>query len=857
MKNFKKVLAFALCIVMVCAMMVPAYAATTNQSISLSYDGALQYKNGYSTGSRVTIPLYVEGERQAAKIVITSGDYHKEITDFTESVKDTVSAKTSYTVSTSYDAENVRTISLAITGLYADLDIAVTTKETSYTIRANSGTYGVNNNYGSTGDATAKVNEAEQNVVGGGKYSVVFTPDAGLEITHLNIRANWSNKANVVAVSTTNTTVAGQVFAISKNKDGSVTVSCDAAKRDMFITALTDKAPAKYTLTVDADAYVSADVSSVVLPVNTVKDVVFTPASGYYVDKVKITDGKDAGVVSSSNPSAYINGHTYKLVYDVRGIATLTVPSIAADVKVEAVTETGHTYVVVRGKGIDSNYENLTYVKDTSSVTVVISPKPGTVINDIRVETANGTDIFNAEDGYFVIAGTVYRVSHNNDDILIYLNPVPGNTEITVNANSYNNVVTAITDNGATVVGSSRQDVDNGDDCSVTFRPVNNYEIKEIVVTVAGKKYSASVNRGYVNVNGVRYPVDVTSTGRVTVNLKDVQDDTSVKAVTNYTGKYNSDNLVTKNSSSRVTITVNPSYVEYGDSATITVRPAKGYTLDNILVESGGRTVTVNRNTRSFTVNGQSFSVRTNSDDAIVLYCSNLTKAVNVSAKTTLDKDYVDETFHEAYMFGVGGNRFAPENEISRGEAVALLSRLFSGLTDKELANYDTDSQYRDVRSGAWYTPYIVWAEDAGVLDDLYGYTRSFAPEQMITRAEFVDLVCRFQDGYDEYGYNLRYNDMTWAHWASRQIAYATGMGWVNGYTSGAFGPDDTLTRCQVAAIVNRVTDRDSTNVIIPNGFRLVTFSDVPETHWAYTAIVEASNDHYVVRTTAAGEVWE
>lgn len=55
--------------------------------------------------------------------------------------------------------------------------------------------------------------------------------------------------------------------------------------------------------------------------------------------------------------------------------------------------------------------------------------------------------------------------------------------------------------------------------------------------------------------------------------------------------------------------------------------------------------------------------------------------------------------------------------------------------------------------------------------------------------------------------------------------------GYVSGYGNNKFGPDDKVSRCQLAAIFNRVFDFNYT------GYQGKTYSDVATTHWAYKNI--------------------
>lgn len=860
-KSSKRFLSLALAVLMIMSIMVPAYAATPQHTIAVSYDGNLQYRNGYNEGSQVSIPLYTTGEKDVESITITSGEYVKVIEDFSTAVKDTLGGKTTYTLTAAPDANESKVFTLVTTGLKDDISVSVVTKAAEYTVMANSGTYGENSNYGGTGSSTCVIEKAEQTVAGGAGYSVTFTPNAGLEITHLNIRANYTNRTNLVAVSTASTTVAAQTFTVSKNAEtGAVTVTCTAAKHDMFITALTQNLPTKYTLSVSTDAYLTSDTASVVLNAGTTRNITLTAVSGYCVNEVRITDGGQSGTIGATGSSVKVNGHSYALVRNVNGSATLSVPAMAADVKIEVTSATGRNYILVHGSGLgadfDTNYSTLTYLGDNEAATVVINPDDYTVISQIVVASARGTVYVEPDAEYFYIGSTIYRVGHEGDTVYLYLNPMPGSTEITVSTKSTANSVTLSADNGATYVGDRVTNVLDGEDLRVTFKPQGNWQIQRLTITYGGQTYNADVSRDYITVNGSRWPITVQANGKVSLDMRNINANVQVKAVTNYYVKTNS--IVKTDSVKHVTVTTNPETVKANDKVVITLRPDAGYDMETVkIVDSYGRTYTLkDDSTKDFKVGSTSFDVARKATGVWTLTTDRLYREITISTTTVQDDKFAPSDYHEAYMYGVGGGKFAPEANMTRAEAVTLMARLFSGETDRDLAKYDTYSSFKDVGRNDWFAPYIVWAEDEGILDDLYGAKTMFRPNDAITRAEFVDLLCRFTGGYDD-SYRLNYTDVTWAHWAAGQIAYATEMGWVKGHNDGRFGADDNITRAQVATLMNRVMHRDAKAVFLPSYMHAITFVDVPANHWAFTDIVEATNTHTVSYTTGAGEFWE
>ncbi len=62
----------------------------------------------------------------------------------------------------------------------------------------------------------------------------------------------------------------------------------------------------------------------------------------------------------------------------------------------------------------------------------------------------------------------------------------------------------------------------------------------------------------------------------------------------------------------------------------------------------------------------------------------------------------------------------------------------------------------------------------------------------------------------------------------------------LSAYSNGAFLPDKTITRAEAVALLNRAFGRPVAKAI---GQASVTFTDVPNSFWAYWDILAASSD--------------
>lgn len=186
---------------------------------------------------------------------------------------------------------------------------------------------------------------------------------------------------------------------------------------------------------------------------------------------------------------------------------------------------------------------------------------------------------------------------------------------------------------------------------------------------------------------------------------------------------------------------------------------------------------------------------------------------------------------HKAYIVGYEGN-FNPDGNITRTETAAILARLTDGFEENE--SYTTT--FTDVDNTLWYYKYVGFAEDTNILT---GYTDgTFKPEESITRAEFASVIARFAE-LTSANTDVPFSDIS-LHWAAEQIASCYEAGYITGYEDSTFMPDNYITRAEAVSIINRVTGRnDIKDFENP-------FNDVPQTHWAYTDIMEAAITHNV-----------
>ncbi len=184
---------------------------------------------------------------------------------------------------------------------------------------------------------------------------------------------------------------------------------------------------------------------------------------------------------------------------------------------------------------------------------------------------------------------------------------------------------------------------------------------------------------------------------------------------------------------------------------------------------------------------------------------------------------------YKPYINGYPSGEVHPSGEITRGEVIAILYNLYGNgyVSDKESL-----AKFSDVNSEAWYSDAIAFSVDFGIVS---GYSDgTYKPNQPITRAELAAIIAKFVDS-PLVSETSNFSD-TASNWAAASIQKLYDKGIVGGYTDGTFKPKATTKRSEFVSILNRLIKR-------PDNFNeKVEFPDLPETHWAYNAMMNAAN---------------
>ncbi len=109
--------------------------------------------------------------------------------------------------------------------------------------------------------------------------------------------------------------------------------------------------------------------------------------------------------------------------------------------------------------------------------------------------------------------------------------------------------------------------------------------------------------------------------------------------------------------------------------------------------------------------------------------------------------------------------------------------------------------KYADVDRSAWYHEGVDYVIRNKLMVGISDTT--FSPDGKTTRAEMVQILYRL-DGEPEVTESVKFDDVAAGQWYSDAVSWAAANKIVDGYGNGRFGPSDTITRDQMAAILYR-----------------------------------------------------
>ena len=199
-------------------------------------------------------------------------------------------------------------------------------------------------------------------------------------------------------------------------------------------------------------------------------------------------------------------------------------------------------------------------------------------------------------------------------------------------------------------------------------------------------------------------------------------------------------------------------------------------------------------------------------------------------------------SFDGAYIYGYNDTEMAPEMNVKRSEASAMLYRILK--QNDELDGYVlSGSTFPDVSENDWFGSAIGFFEYIGVYNSNYG-ENYLSPENFITRGEAAKLFA-FAMGISEITEDDVFSDVARSNRFYPYITALANEGLLVGNGDGTYSPDAYMTRAEYVTIFNRILGRDDrydyTTDVDGNPVEC-QFADMDSSAWYYADMMRATN---------------
>ena len=152
---------------------------------------------------------------------------------------------------------------------------------------------------------------------------------------------------------------------------------------------------------------------------------------------------------------------------------------------------------------------------------------------------------------------------------------------------------------------------------------------------------------------------------------------------------------------------------------------------------------------------------------------------------------------------------------------------------DEEIVE-EYEFPFTDVYDRDWFFSDVAYAAQNGLMRGTS--SDKFSPYSTTTRAMIVTVLYRME-GEPDAGENS-FIDVPDGEYYTDAVAWASENGIVNGYGQGRFGPNDSITREQLAAILYRYSVYKGYDVSVGEDTNILSFDDIAElSDYAYTSM--------------------
>ncbi len=164
----------------------------------------------------------------------------------------------------------------------------------------------------------------------------------------------------------------------------------------------------------------------------------------------------------------------------------------------------------------------------------------------------------------------------------------------------------------------------------------------------------------------------------------------------------------------------------------------------------------------------------------------------------------IEYVYTKGLFNGVSDTKFAPDQTLTRAMFVTVLGRLCGVDTEK----YKT-GRFTDVPDGQWYTAYVEWAAENGIVNGVGD--GKFDPSGELTREQMAKIAASCATLLTEFDaaiqIELPFSDRdSVSSWASDSVMFCINHGLIDSST-GKFEPQSKATRAEAADIIARLAE--------------------------------------------------
>lgn len=159
----------------------------------------------------------------------------------------------------------------------------------------------------------------------------------------------------------------------------------------------------------------------------------------------------------------------------------------------------------------------------------------------------------------------------------------------------------------------------------------------------------------------------------------------------------------------------------------------------------------------------------------------------------------IDTLFGEGITVGCSTDplRFCPEGALTRAEMATFLLRAVGG-TPATPSGY-----FADAPAGSWYLPFIESLYDLGITEGCDTNPLTFCPDEQVSRAHITTFLIRSMGESPADAYHGYFTDVPEGAWYTPFVERLFELGIVGGSDDGTFGPNEIITRAEMAVLVD------------------------------------------------------